>query len=384
VRNTPYFFELSDVLTQFLAAFDSVLIQRYDQQRVPHEVIQVRYVNSPKQRVLFDIVNKAQNITLPVIAVNITHITRDSSRVFNKLDGFHLPSNHNMGPFSTKGYMGMPAPVDIGVSMSIITHYQRDMDQILSNFIPYANPYIVIAWPIPAAFGFSDTYEIRSNVLWDGTITQDYSIERDASNKGRLTADTSFTIKGWLFPAIPENPESTIFFINNNFYNTDFFTANKYTTTDDYSTLSGFTWTYPMSTGVVNELELAPLSAAPMVTNIEVLTEGGLEELYDNYSIPVSGTTISIIGKRFQYTSAVYLSSNVLDFYTNYTLSSAYKYYPQFSAYLLDSSAYTIASSNTLNVVIPELTVPGFFDIIIANDCGWDSTAHTGYHLYAG
>ena len=379
MRNTPYFFEISDTVTQFLAAFDNVLIQRYDQQRNPHEVIQVRYVNSPKQRVLFDIANKAQNLTLPVVAINIASVTRDPSRVFNKLDGFHLPTIQNY-PINSTAYMGMPAPVNIGISMSIITHYQRDMDQIISNFVPYANPYIIISWPIPAAFQFSDTYEIRSEVLWDGNLVQDFSIDRDANSKGRLTADTSFTIKSWLFPAVPENPEKTIFFINNNFYNTDFFEKNKYTTLDDYSTLSGFTWTYPGSSGLVNELETVSISASPIITNVELATDGGYKEIYENFITP-DGVNLAIIGKRFQYTTNVYLSSNVENFYTNYTASSAYTYFPQFNAYLVDPSLYTISSSNTLNLTISGLTVSGIYDIIIANEVGWDSTANLGYHF---
>jgi hypothetical protein len=39
---------------------------------------------------------------------------------------------------------------------SIITNYQSDMDQILSNFVPYSNPYIVICWKIPEEFGIKE------------------------------------------------------------------------------------------------------------------------------------------------------------------------------------------------------------------------------------
>ena len=38
---------------------------------------------APKQRVMYDIINKAQNLTLPVVTVNLEGITRDNSRVFN-------------------------------------------------------------------------------------------------------------------------------------------------------------------------------------------------------------------------------------------------------------------------------------------------------------
>ena len=91
----PFYFELKDMLIQFVAAFDDVVIGRFDKNRVEKSKINVRYVYSPKEKVLFDIVNKAQNLTLPVIAVNITTISRDETRVFNKLEGFYHSETTN-------------------------------------------------------------------------------------------------------------------------------------------------------------------------------------------------------------------------------------------------------------------------------------------------
>jgi len=90
VKAQTFHFEIKDLVTQFVAAFDDIIIKRYDKNRVPQTNIQVRYVYSPKQRVIYDLVNKAQNITVPVVAVNITNVSRDESRVFNKLAGFYL------------------------------------------------------------------------------------------------------------------------------------------------------------------------------------------------------------------------------------------------------------------------------------------------------
>jgi hypothetical protein len=61
--------------------------------------------------------------------------------------------------------------------MSIITKFQSDMDQILSNFVPYTNPYIILSWRVPEEIvsnGFAFPQEIRSEVLWDGNITMGY------------------------------------------------------------------------------------------------------------------------------------------------------------------------------------------------------------------
>ena len=89
MKDYTYFFELKNLLTQFLAAFDDVTIKRYNKDRIPEEVIDVRYVLAPKQRVMYDIVKKAQNLTLPVVAVNVTSIIRDNERVFNKINNLH-------------------------------------------------------------------------------------------------------------------------------------------------------------------------------------------------------------------------------------------------------------------------------------------------------
>ncbi|NBP16917.1 hypothetical protein EBU95_21475, partial [bacterium] len=170
MRNDGFYFEIKNLLVQFLAAFDNCVIKRFNDDRAAQEKIEVRYVLAPKQRVLYDIVNETHNITLPVVAVDITGISRDESRVFNKVDGFYLPTTPTQqGKLVSK--ISAPVPININVSMSIITKYQLDMDQILSNFVPYNNPYIIISWKLPAEAGLSYESEIRSEVLWDGNIT---------------------------------------------------------------------------------------------------------------------------------------------------------------------------------------------------------------------
>jgi hypothetical protein len=218
VRDKAYSFEVKDLMTQFVAAFDNVIIKRYNKDRVPEEQIQVRYLYSPKQRVLYDIVNTSQNLTLPVVSVSISNVSRDNERVFNKIAGFYVnKTNVETDRGSTSAYLRTPVPINIGVNMSIVTKYQSDMDQIISNFVPYNDPYIVISWKIPAAVQLAVPQEIRSEVLWDGSINMSYPTDINASEKYRIVADTSFTIKGWLFKDLSKNAVENIFFIDNNF-----------------------------------------------------------------------------------------------------------------------------------------------------------------------
>jgi hypothetical protein len=195
-------------MMQFISAFDDVVVNRYNRAREVKDRIQVKYVYAPKQRVLDDLINKSQHLTLPVIAVSQSAIARDESRVFNKIEGsYHSGKPPGDGTVAGVEYLPPPVPVNITINMSIMTKYQMDMEQILQNFVVYSNPYIVISWKVPIGL-VTNVQEIRSEVLWDGNISMQYPFDIQANQPARVTADTTFTIKGWLFPykAIDQGP----------------------------------------------------------------------------------------------------------------------------------------------------------------------------------
>ena len=261
MKNQTFHFEIKDLVTQFVAAFDDIIIKRYDKNRVPQNDVQVRYVYAPKQRVLYDLVNKAQNLTVPVVAININSVSRDESRVFNKLAGFYV--SRGSGELDTQinsQFYRTPVPVNIQINMSVITKFQTDMDQIISNFVPYNNPYIILSWKVPFTILQSTVpQEIRSEVLWDGGITLSYPTDIAANEKYRIVGDTAFTIKGWLFPYV-QNPAGNIFYIDTNFRTASILTS--------YEELSGDTYVFPVSSGLVNEVESFTLSGSSDITNI--------------------------------------------------------------------------------------------------------------------
>jgi len=265
-----YHFEIRDLITQFVSAFDDIIINRYDRNRNPVNQVQVRYVYSPKQRVMYDIVNLAQNITVPVVSIHITSVSRDLNRVFNKLDGYYYSKGTSDSTgLPTSTHYNSPVPVNITVAMSILTKFQSDMDQIISNFVPYNNPYIILSWKVPEDLvngGFAVPQEIRSEVLWDGTINLTYPTDINASEKYKVVGDTSFTIKGWLFPAAKDDV-GNIFYINNNFHNVALVTSvAELTATSNYST--------PLSSGLISENETVSISANPQISNIFYTQQG--------------------------------------------------------------------------------------------------------------
>lgn len=375
MHNRAFHFEVADLITQFIAAFDDVVIGRFNRSRDELSQIKVRYVYAPKERVLFDIINKAQNITLPVIAINLTDVSRDETRVFNKLYGFDVPGYRgDADEYRHTTHIGMPVPVNIGVSMSIIASYQTDMDQILSNFIPYTNPYIILSWKIPEDFKLMNVQEIRSEVLWNGSMSLKYPVDTTASNKFRIEADTTFTIKGWLFPEAPKEPVKNIFFIDSNFYATTMVNNERFAGYETYYTLSGGTDTQYLSTYTLTESDTIVVSAAPTITNLMFAADDKYTYIDDSLTLTtknLSGNML-IVGKRFQYTQGILLSSANLSLYPSIT-SFEYAHYPTISGYLIDPSQYTVVNENFINLKLPPQTLSGAFDIIIVDGAGWDS-----------
>jgi hypothetical protein len=142
----------------------------------------------------------------------------------------------------------------------------QDIDQILSNFIPYSNPYIILSWKEPSEIS-DQIVEIRSEVLWNGNISFNSPTDISYSEKFRVVCDTSFTIKGWIFKN--KNEISTpIYFIDVNTY------AMSRTDILSYDSLSGLDLT--------NVEDSYTLSAQPTITNIFYSTTGSGTSVYNN------------------------------------------------------------------------------------------------------
>jgi hypothetical protein len=224
VKNYTFNWEVQTLVEQFIGAFNDVIIKRYDENETLVEPVtgdKVLFVYSPKQRVFSNLNSPAAGgLTVPVIAVNIGSISRDQARVFNKIDGFTIDYDPKDGSGNFLKHIPQPVPVNITIDMTIITRYQADMDQILTNFVPYTDPYIIISWKLPSNHKSNTPYEIRSEVLWSGNINMQYPDNLGATQPYRITATTQFTIKGWMFKSMDEVYKK-IYTIDSKFLTTD-------------------------------------------------------------------------------------------------------------------------------------------------------------------
>lgn len=378
MKNYTYNFEIKDLLTQFVAAFDDTVIKRFNRAGAPEQEVDVRYVFAPKQRIMYDVVNKAQNLQLPVVAVNLTSVSYDTDRVFNKLHNFDNASGVN-----SASSIRTPTPVNLTVNMSILCRYMQDMEQILSNFVPYADPYIVLAWKEPVSDALdSDVIEIRTEVLWDQNINLNTPTETTYSDKFRIIADTSFTIKGWLFRNQNETA-NPIYFIENNFINTSpTYSFNQALTSLEYEAFFD-----SLTADAGYDIDTISLSGIPEITNVYFNTSASLLEVNGPITVTSGAYTYNtnsytLLGSNYTETEFVLLSSNST--ITSGFTSLSTTYTGAVSGYLLPAANWTVLSDEVINITLPLLLDSGKFDIIIKNPAGWKTSAEIdGFYFNA-
>ena len=378
MKNYTYNFEIKDLLTQFVAAFDDTVIKRFNRAGAPEQEVEVRYVFAPKQRIMHDVVNKAQNLQLPVVAINLTSVSYDTDRVFNKLNNFE-----NAAGVNSASSIRTPTPVNLTVNMSILCRYMQDMEQILSNFIPYTDPYIVLAWKEPVSDAIdSDVIEIRTEVLWDQTINLNTPTETTYSDKFRIIADTSFTIKGWLFRNQNET-SNPIYFIENNFINTSpTYSFNQALTSLEYEAFFD-----SLTADAGYDIDTISLSGIPEITNVYFNTSASLLEVNGPVTVTSGAYTYNtnsytLLGSHYNETEFVLLSSNST--LTSGFTSLSTTYTGAVSGYLLPAANWTVLSDEVINITLPLLLDSGKFDIIIKNPAGWKTSAEIdGFYFNA-
>ena len=378
MKNYTYNFEIKDLLTQFVAAFDDTVIKRFNRAGAPEQEVDVRYVFAPKQRIMYDVVNKAQNLQLPVVAVNLTSVSYDTDRVFNKLHNFENATGVN-----SASSIRTPTPVNLTVNMSILCRYMQDMEQILSNFVPYADPYIVLAWKEPVSDALdSDVIEIRTEVLWDQNINLNTPTETTYSDKFRIIADTSFTIKGWLFRNQNETA-NPIYFIENNFINTSpTYSFNQALTSLEYEAFFD-----SLTADAGYDIDTISLSGIPEITNVYFNTSASLLEVNGPVTVTSGAYTYNtnsytLLGSHYNETEFVLLSSNST--LTSGFTSLSTTYTGAVSGYLLPAANWTVLSDEVINITLPLLLDSGKFDIIIKNPAGWKTSAEIdGFYFNA-
>lgn len=364
MKNYTFHFEVEDILQQFAAALNDIIVKRYNIDREPADHIHVNFLYSPKSRTLNEIVNKAQHHKMPCISISIGGIRRNPNRVFNKIDGSWWTDTLARDPKAANWInLLQPVPIDITVNVSILSRFQADTDQILANFIPYSDPYFVISWKWPEIIPISN-FEIRSIVKWSENVNFSYPADFSADTPYWTNADTSFTIESWMFKNRPPDGKP-IYTIDHSF--------TSVSAIEDFSVMKSFEDTFNTDYFVISARPQSVL-VDPFYTYINPLGMPDEREF-------------KITGRMMDYVRSVYLSSanwNMFNYTTTGdfltsgpTLVSAYSVssfaasasYPPFTGVELLSSNWITDKYHTTFKFTP--TQVGTFDVILVNGAGY-------------
>jgi hypothetical protein len=338
VEKQPFYFELEDQLKMFINAINGCIVNRYDRNRNTVSQVAVRYVYAPKQRALHDLVNKAQHITLPVVAFWVGGMQRDNSRVFNNLEGYDLTIG------AVPHHTPQPVPVNIQINLSVLAKYQTDIDQIISNLTAYFDPYIMISWE---RFG-KQFQEIRNKVIWSGSHQLGYPIDINENQPTRITLDTSFTLEGWIFK-FDDQPAGLVRTIEMSF------TALSSISNDIDFLVSQMGGAHT---------EFLSISGMPILRSAypyAVLTD-------TEYSIDVYGTFLRGISAAYLSSGTVYptSSSTLVDEFSAIQTLSADN--PPFYGIPVE---FEVLNDSNITITVPPALSAGTFDIIFLNKVGY-------------
>jgi hypothetical protein len=362
MNNYTYNFEVRRMILHFMAAIDGAVIKRYDKDQNPVDSIAVNYIYGPKQRIMKDLIDSAEHVKLPIVAIMLKSISRDSTRGRDNIMG----RAENILTYNDESNLDVPAPIPVNLvfELTIMAKYQMDLEQIITNFIPYSDPYFIVSWKEPFT-----NHEIRSEILWNGDINIDTPVELQGTDAySQITATTAFTYKGYMFKNKAKSV-GKICRIDSNFILTDKWFC-------DYDNLVDYAETLPKESFTITGKPIVSW-ADPIViksgSTMPPCTAFGIED-YDPYEIIGRTETLTIEGQFNNITDIFLSASDVSMFSTPVSTVNIFEesdIYPEFEGIMIDSFKPIEGLINKITFDLPVFNGGGRVDVIVVNECGY-------------
>lgn len=306
-----YGFEIESILKQFTALIDKAIVLRYEKvenERRLVQTIQPMYKFATKSRALLMLLNGAKNFTLPCVVIEVTGIKADKNRLANKQSIISRVDSTNL----SEGYK-YPTPIEISVTLHIITKYKTDLFQIYGNLASKFQPECFISWIVPTEERVKRVEELRNKVEWDFNLDMDSKETLKEEDEDRFTGKMSFTIQGWLFHNHRDYLGNTILDIG----------TTELVTNELENRIDGF----------IN-------TAAPLVSHYGSNYKNPREYATAHIRILKGFTTVHIQNKEYHFRISK-------DNYNQYKLNSDRDYYMTFDGYNLKKAQALLVPSIT-------------------------------------
>ena len=221
-RSFFFYGALRKSIIQFLDVFNNIQIAKYDSDGNIIKYVDVPIKYMPKTKFYIWVNDRKHEKRTPSIGVELTSVLYDQERA----KGSHESVDITVGD-STKSYTANVVPYNLTFSLSIMTKYQHEIDQINEQILPWFNPMIYtkvsiddlnLQWDMPI-------------ILEDAAVEVDVDIDEAEYRNIRWTH--TYQAKTNLV-----KPVSNVDLVNkvvNKMYLTETSLANRDTTTDSPS-----------------------------------------------------------------------------------------------------------------------------------------------------
>lgn len=193
MRTRSYNSEIKLCTTQLLDVFNDIVIDRRDINNIVQKSFLVPCVFGNRSRILKSLEDKNKVLEVPLIALELTGYGRDDTRMCDIYRDllFTADGHTDYNKFT-------PVPFSLQFTLTIVSKYIEDTDQIIGNFIPFSSPEFYVMWPNPK----EPTETIKSQVLWNGDFSHVWPTEVSDKSVYRILTSTNFTYKTYIFPGM--------------------------------------------------------------------------------------------------------------------------------------------------------------------------------------
>jgi len=138
------------------------------------------------------------DMKVPMFSVSITSIDYDDTRALNFYRKRRIKQN------SSQYQDRMPIPYNIGMNLSVIAKYEAHIHQISENIVPFIAPYIIVK--IKENINTLTQIPRELRIDFDGSIGREIPIEYLDTDRRTVRGDLNFTIKGWIYKPLTDQP----------------------------------------------------------------------------------------------------------------------------------------------------------------------------------
>lgn len=200
--------------------------QPIDVEKLIQKTIQIPCIFGDISTILRSLQNQPGSIRLPLFILQANDLKSDMQRncdihmdvfyqqdeAFFKLD----PSNKLYQKYETRLNKQRGLPITIDYTLTLLTKYKEDLDQMITNWMVHCRPDLYVKWWHPR----NKTAPLESEILWSQSVSYESPVDVQPTVRFQYKASTNFTFKTWVFPGTTQvlNPDTNKFIEYFNYY----------------------------------------------------------------------------------------------------------------------------------------------------------------------